>query len=183
VGPQANRPGYRPPAYRPPAPRYVPRLPSGYVRHYWNGSPYYYAGGYWYRPWGTSFQIVTAPYGLFVSTLPPYYSTFWYGTSRYYFADSTYYLYDDIRRGYVVAQSPYGDEELPADAAMDEQLYVYPAQGQSEQQTADDRYECHRWAVDQSGFDPVESDYNAASREEYQRAERACLIGRGYTVQ
>src|SRR5258706_4421776 len=30
----------------------------------------------------------------------------------------------------------------------------YPAQGQSEQQLDRDRYECHIWAVKQTGFDP-----------------------------
>jgi hypothetical protein len=31
---------------------------------------------------------------------------------------------------------------------------IYPAQGQSSQQMAQDRFECHTWAVQQSGFDP-----------------------------
>lgn len=31
---------------------------------------------------------------------------------------------------------------------------VYPAKGQSSQQMAQDRFECHSWAVQQSGFDP-----------------------------
>lgn len=31
---------------------------------------------------------------------------------------------------------------------------VYPAKGQSSQQMAQDRFECHTWAVQQSGFDP-----------------------------
>ena len=34
------------------------------------------------------------------------------------------------------------------------QLYVYPQQGQSEEQQSKDRFECHNWAVQQSGFDP-----------------------------
>ena len=33
-------------------------------------------------------------------------------------------------------------------------LYVYPAAGQSEAQTADDRYQCHIWAAGQSGSRP-----------------------------
>lgn len=33
-------------------------------------------------------------------------------------------------------------------------VYVYPAQGQSEERLDRDRYECHAWAVKQSGFDP-----------------------------
>jgi len=33
-------------------------------------------------------------------------------------------------------------------------VYFYPAQGQSAQQQDRDKYECDRWAVQQSGFDP-----------------------------
>lgn len=33
-------------------------------------------------------------------------------------------------------------------------VYVYPAGGQDERQLDRDRYECHRWAVRQSSFDP-----------------------------
>ena len=35
-----------------------------------------------------------------------------------------------------------------------QRLYVYPANGQSPEQTDRDRYECHVWAVQQTGFDP-----------------------------
>ncbi|HEY2418984.1 MAG TPA: glycine zipper 2TM domain-containing protein [Steroidobacteraceae bacterium] len=34
---------------------------------------------------------------------------------------------------------------------------VYPANGQSPEQLERDRYECHVWAVQQSGFDPSRS--------------------------
>lgn len=34
--------------------------------------------------------------------------------------------------------------------------YVYPAQGQSEDQLKRDKYECHGWAVEQSGVDPLD---------------------------
>src|ERR1700760_3646080 len=33
-------------------------------------------------------------------------------------------------------------------------VYVYPAQGQSSEQTDRDKYECHMWAVQQTGVDP-----------------------------
>ncbi len=33
-------------------------------------------------------------------------------------------------------------------------LMIYPKQGQSADQQSKDRYECHTWAVQQSGFDP-----------------------------
>ena len=32
--------------------------------------------------------------------------------------------------------------------------FVYPKAGQAEQQQSQDRYECHQWAVSQTGFDP-----------------------------
>lgn len=34
------------------------------------------------------------------------------------------------------------------------EVYVYPSNGQSESQTDRDRYECHEWAVKQSHYDP-----------------------------
>lgn len=34
------------------------------------------------------------------------------------------------------------------------QLMIYPARGQTPQQVERDRYECHVWAVQQSGYDP-----------------------------
>lgn len=40
--------------------------------------------------------------------------------------------------------------------AVGQDLFVYPANGQSDKQLANDRYECHRWAVQESGFDPTE---------------------------
>jgi len=33
-------------------------------------------------------------------------------------------------------------------------MYVYPANGQTDDQLQRDRYECHTWSVQQSGFDP-----------------------------
>jgi hypothetical protein len=33
-------------------------------------------------------------------------------------------------------------------------IYVYPARGQSPEQLERDRYDCHVWAVQQSGYDP-----------------------------
>ena len=35
------------------------------------------------------------------------------------------------------------------------QMAVYPAKGQSAEQQNKDRYECHAWAVQQGGYDPM----------------------------
>ena len=63
-------------------------------------------------------------------------------------------------------------------------LTVYPKNGQSEAQLGKDRFECHRWAVAQTGFDPTQFGGGAApgNRGEYNRAQGACLEGRGYSV-
>jgi hypothetical protein len=165
----------------------VHRLPYGYRDYLWNGSRYYYWDGYWYQPYGTSFISVGIPYGLFVTTLPGAYTSVWIGGTRYYYSDYHYYTYEPARRGYVVVRSPYGDDYVyddrdDVDSRLDDDLYIYPAQGQSEQQQADDRYDCHRWAVSETGYDPIDDEYDADLREDYLRAITACLTGRGYTV-
>lgn len=62
------------------------------------------------------------------------------------------------------------------------QLYVYPAAGQSEQQLADDRYACHTWSVDQTGFDPTLGAGDVEQADAYARAMTACLEARDYVV-
>lgn len=44
------------------------------------------------------------------------------------------------------------------------QVFVYPANGQSAEQTDRDRYECHLWAVQQTGVDPSRADANPYER-------------------
>ena len=67
-------------------------------------------------------------------------------------------------------------------------ITVAAKKGQTEQQQWNDRYECDRWAVNQSGFDPgrkasgVPPGDTASGRERYRRALSACLDGRGYSV-
>jgi len=69
-----------------------------------------------------------------------------------------------------------------------ERIFVYPRQGQSDELQAKDRYECHSWAVSQTHHDPTqpvsgmpEAQLNQM-RADYQRAQGACLDGRGYTM-
>jgi hypothetical protein len=76
-------------------------------------------------------------------------------------------------------------EEQPSPS---DRLFVYPREGQSEEQQAKDRYECHIWTVGQTGWDPTrpvgavpEAQMNQ-KRSDYQRAIGACLDSRGYTV-
>jgi len=45
-----------------------------------------------------------------------------------------------------------------------QRIFVYPANGQTEEQTERDRYECHTWAVQQTGVDPSRADASAYER-------------------
>jgi hypothetical protein len=45
-----------------------------------------------------------------------------------------------------------------------QRVFVYPANGQSADQTDRDRYECHVWAVQQTGVDPSRADASAYER-------------------
>jgi hypothetical protein len=45
-----------------------------------------------------------------------------------------------------------------------QRVFVYPANGQSPEQTDRDRYECHIWAVQQTGVDPSRADASAYER-------------------
>jgi hypothetical protein len=58
------------------------------------------------------------------------------------------------------------------------QVYVYPRQGQSAQQQAQDEAECNRWASSRmgTGFDASQAAAN------FQRALAACLDAHGYSV-
>jgi hypothetical protein len=52
-------------------------------------------------------------------------------------------------------------------SARAQNLYVYPSKGQSPEQQQKDRYECHVWAMQQTGFDPTRPSPQAASPSGY----------------
>jgi len=159
-------------------------LPSGRHTVIHGKSRYYFHGGVWYRPKGHHFVVVAPPFGLVVPFLPLYYSTIWVGGIPYYYANEAYYL--QTPGGYKVVEPPKGDvQQTPPSEG---QLFIYPRNNQSEQQQSTDRYECHRWAVSQTGYDPTHPDDNAPEDQakqkctDYKRAMSACLNARGYTV-
>ena len=47
--------------------------------------------------------------------------------------------------------------------ATAQDLFIYPTQGQSQEQQDQDRFECHNWAVQQTGFDPANPPQAQAS--------------------
>lgn len=105
----------------------------------------------------------------------------WLGSMLYFLAAGTYYLWNADQQRYVpVAAPPVAQYENPNDY----NVIAYPTQGQSPDQQARDRYECHAWAVSQSGFDPASAQQPPTStvRDIYKRAIGACLGGRGYSI-
>lgn len=173
----------------------VRSLPPGARSIYYNHHRYFMRGGVWYRPYGPRWMVFAPPIGLVVPFLPEFYTTVWFGGVPYYYANDTYYLWNRGAGGYVVSSPPSSladqngqDGSASTGSGAGDDIYVYPRNGQSEAQTAKDRFECHQWAVSQTGFDPSEpgggvpAEQNAGKRADYRRAISACLEGRQYSV-
>ena len=45
---------------------------------------------------------------------------------------------------------------VPSTLSAQQKYYVYPAQGQSQQQQATDESQCNQWAIEQSGVNPAD---------------------------
>jgi hypothetical protein len=80
----------------------------------------------------------------------------------------------------AVGTSPPGTQKGP-------KVFLYPKNSQTPDQQARDRYECYRFAVAQSGFDPMRSNGGASPapagemQSDYERAQSACFEARGYS--
>jgi len=174
--------------YYPPRGHVIDVAPRGavIVRH--GGAPYYFHGGVWYRPYGPRYVVVRPPIGLYISVLPPFYSTVWFHGIPYYYADDVYYVWRPEQHEYEVTDPPDGGDVSTSQPASANDVFIYPKNGQSEEQQAKDRYECHSWASNQTGFDPtqplggVDASQAANKRADYMRAMTACLDARGYSV-
>lgn len=173
--------------YYPPTGYRLPRLPTGYRVLHYHDRPYYYYGGIWYLYTGVYFTVTMPPIGITVPILPPYYTTIWIGGVPYYYANGVYYIWQPVQRVYVVTDPPPASSvsEEPTEPAK---LFIYPRKGQSAEQQAKDRYECHAWAAKESGFDPTRAgggvpvEQYVSKRDDYHRAMKACLEARGYSV-
>lgn len=166
---------YRPYAYRSRINWYIPLTFAG-INYYFNNGSYYRYNGF-------RFTLVHGNVGTYIYSLPYGYRTVYVGNYPYYFANDRYYIRDHVRNVYLQVEDPYETGSIGediADASEYHQLFIYPVQGQTEEQKNQDEYECHLWAVDQTGFDP--SLGKPGNIEDYQRAQTACLEGRGYVV-
>jgi hypothetical protein len=160
---------------------------DGYREVRWRGERWYFDGRAWYRPRAGGWIIATPPPGFTVSFLPDAYATLWVGGVPYYVSDDVYYRWRPTTRDYVVVAPPSG-LPTPPPTASSADVYAYPMNGQDDATQDRDRYECHRWAVERSGFDPTEPNGGVSPadaptrRSAYARADSACLSARGYSV-
>ncbi len=105
------------------------------------------------------------------------------GGGRYFYSGGVWYA----PYGPRVVEPP-NDQGASTQAPPSDDLFIYPQNGQPADQQANDQYECHKWASAQTGFDPTQSaggvppEQAGGKRADYQRAMRACLEGRGYSV-
>jgi hypothetical protein len=149
----------------------------------WGGVNYRYHDSVWYTPGPRGYVVVRPPYGAVIFERPAFFSLLTIGAVAYLYANGVYYR-EQGGGGYEVVPPPM-EGAAPAPQGK---TYVYPRQAQSAQQQATDEYECHRWAVSQTGFDPSGaatgqvSSSGPVQRDNYQRATHACLEGRGYTL-
>ena len=81
-------------------------IAPGGQRYYFVGGNWFRWRGDWYRCWGGAWVVVDAPIGVFVPSLPPYYTTIWRSGVPYYYANDTYYVWHAERNEYEVVASP-----------------------------------------------------------------------------
>ena len=174
-----------------PGPQYRPgQTIDGFPDRYWKvpyrGQDYFYSSGYWYRPHGGRYIVVAPPYGARVEYLPSYAREVWLGGALFFLVADTYYQYLADSREYVVVNPPMAAPApvpvAPVSGGYD--VVAYPMYGQGQEQQEQDRYQCHRWAVSQSGFDPATAVYAPPGNvtDTYRRALGACFSGRGYSI-
>lgn len=157
-------------------------LPSHHMRLEHKDHVYFFFGGNYFRRDGDHYRSVRPPRGLHVPYLPPGHHRFLRDDRHYYYLNHTYYLWDDARDAYYVVDPPPGSRgSMPASDAFNE-LYIYPASGQSPRQQDIDYGECHMTAVHESGHDPDRRGQNPYEGRDYRKALIECLDGRGYTV-
>jgi len=144
--------------------------------------------GFGYGGFGFYDDFGLLGYGLYFDALPYYYSTYWWGGVPYYYANDNFYQWNGSVGQYETVHAPQSLANQVTAQGADLNLFAYPTNGQTTEQQATDRVECQKWATGQAGIDspPVGGaatiSVPAAKRQDYLRAQAACLQGRGYSV-
>jgi hypothetical protein len=163
--------------------------PQGAYSLHHGGETLSYDRTQWYRRDHGRSIIIGAPFGAFVPFLPWYYSTIWWDGLPYYYANDTYYTWNDQENEYQVIEPPAGIESAASNLAPAiGDLFVYPKNGQTDDQKLHDEADCHAAAVKEIGFDPTIADDSVPSASEsdrralYRKSLGACLESRGYSI-
>jgi len=161
-------------------------LPFGYATYYWGGVPYYYYDNAYYQwdPNNNGYVATDPPpvgdsSGSDEPTDPPPAPTD--DAATYVPQSQPQPSPNNVGSGGPTGQSNYNPGPRGNWGGASD-VFVYPRNGQSEKQTADDKFECHKWSVAQTGFDPTRSVNLQGTVMDYRRAIDACLDARGYTV-
>jgi len=142
---------------------FLPILPLAYSTYWWGGVPYYYANDVYYT-YDPNYQ------GYIATDPPPAADPNASGAAP---SDSSAPPAGAPQEDASQA-GPQGGPNGPIDGAPP-QIFMYPKNGQSAEQTATDRTECQKWASDQAGS-------VAQNGANYNRAMAACVEGRGYSA-
>jgi hypothetical protein len=159
----------------------------GHHRGGWHGERGSSGGGYR----GGNFRGWSIPgHGFYFAAIPSYCKLVYWDGAPYYYADDVYYEWSGTAGGYQQVQPPAGLEEKMNSQASDTELFVFPNGDQTNEQFERDRAACHRWAVQQVGFDPNAAALHtkasipiALKRAEYLHADAVCLEARDYSVE
>jgi hypothetical protein len=161
---------------------FLPVLPFGYATYYWGSTPYYYYDNAYYN-WDPSQNgyVATDPPPVMQggSDEPPQSDVPQSSdapSADYVPAPQSNYSQPPQSSNSAAPAGPRGNWSSAAD------IYVYPRNGQNDQQTSTDRFECHKWSVAQTGFDPTRAMNLQGTSVDYRRAMGACLDARGYSV-
>lgn len=130
-------------------------------------------------------------HGFYFASIPAYCRLFYWEGAPYYYAGDIYYEWNGSVGAYQEVQPPAGlAQQVAAQAPVATELFVFPNGDQSNEQLERDRQACHRWAVQQVGFDPKAtaprikaSDRSATEHANYLRADAACLEAHDYSVE
>jgi hypothetical protein len=161
----------------------------GFGGHRFDGHGGFGRRGFGYGGFGFYDGFGLLGYGLLFDSLPLYYSTYWWGGVPYYYASDNFYQWNGSAGHYETVRPPQSLANQVATGTEDLNLFAYPKNGQTTAQQTIDRSECQQWATGQTGIEslPVGSTaavaVPASKRQDYLRAQAACLQGRGYSVQ
>jgi hypothetical protein len=141
---------------------FLPVLPLAYATYWYSGVPYYYANDVYYT-WNPAYDGYTA------TDPPPAADTGAAADGSGVPPPNT-----DMSTGAPQSGPDQYQGQPPPPQGDTSQVFMYPKNGQSQEQQSTDKQECQKWASDQVGL--------GSNGPDYRRALIACVQGRGYSA-